>query len=703
MRLQPVTLLLAMAVAVVGCQKNAAPPSAPAPVDAKRLVAADSDSENWLTVGRTYSEQRFSPLDKINKDTVKNLSLAWSLDLDTARGQEATPLVIDGVMYSTSAWSKVQAIDPTSGKLLWQFDPKVPQERGVMVCCDVVNRGAAFWNGRVYVGTIDGRLIALDAKTGTEVWSVVTVDQSQPYAITGAPRIIKGKVIIGNGGAEFGVRGYITAYDANDGKQLWRFYTVPGDTKQPFEQPILAAAAKTWSGEFWKLGGGGTVWDAMAYDPELDLLYIGTGNGSPWNQRIRSPGGGDNLFLSSIVAIKPDTGEYAWHYQTTPGETWDYTATQHIILADLTIKGEKRKVLMQAPKNGFFYVIDRTNGKFISAQAYSTVNWATGIDQSTGRPIENPAARYPDPKTPFIVFPGPLGAHNWHPMSYSPKTGLVYIPANDLPFVYLEKSGFRPSRLGFNTGIDPVAASMPQGDVKVIEAALAPVKGFLRAWDPVQQKEAWSIEHPGPWNGGILSTAGGLVFQGNAVGLFNAYDAANGKLLWSAETQTGVIAAPMTYTLNGEQYVAVVVGWGGAYPITAGDGNRKGSLGVNRSRVLAFKLGGTAKLPTPVVAPQPKPLERFGDDSLATRGFNVFHTYCAVCHGDSAVGGGVIPDLRWSQIVANSAAFNAVVMDGSLKDRGMVSFAPVLAAGDTEALRAYITMRSQQSFKEMQQ
>jgi quinohemoprotein ethanol dehydrogenase len=684
--------------AISGCKQK---PAEPAVVDAARLINADQDTANWLTVGRTYSEQRFSPLDKINAQTVKQLGLAWSLDLDTARGQEATPLVVDGVMYSTSAWSKVQAIDPATGKLLWQYDPKVPQERGVMVCCDVVNRGVAFWQGRVYVGTIDGRLIALDAKTGSEVWSVVTVDQSKPYAITGAPRIVKGKVFIGNGGAEFGVRGYVTAYDANDGKQLWRFYTVPGDPSQGFEQPILEEAAKTWKGEWWKLGGGGTVWDSMAYDPELDQLYIGVGNGSPWNQRIRSPGGGDNLFLSSIVALKPDTGEYVWHYQTTPGETWDYTATQHIILADLTINNEKRKVLMQAPKNGFFYVIDRTNGKFISAQAFATVNWAKGIDPQTGRPIENPEARYPDPKAPFIALPGPLGAHNWQPMSYSPQTGLVYIPANDLPFVYLEQAGFKAQPLGFNTGIDARAASMPQGDPKVKEQFLAPVRGFLRAWDPIAQKEAWSVEHPGPWNSGILSTAGGLVFQGNAVGLFNAYDAKDGKLLWSAPAQTGVIAAPMSYTVNGEQYVAVVVGWGGAYPITAGDANVKGSLGVNKSRVLAFKLGGTAKLPEPQAMADIKPVPRVGTDKEVAHGFDVFHAYCAVCHGDSAVGGGVIPDLRWSALATDKAAWKSVVLDGTRKDRGMVSFAPVINEADAEALRAYVSARSQQSWAEM--
>jgi alcohol dehydrogenase (cytochrome c)/quinohemoprotein ethanol dehydrogenase len=698
---------LAIAVAaalacLAGCQKKeAAAPAGPPVVDAARLAAADQDPSEWLTHGRTYSEQRYSPLTQITAENVKDLGLAWWLDLDTSRGQEATPLVVDGVMYSTSAWSKVQAIDAATGKLLWQYDPKVPGERGVRACCDTVNRGVAFWKGRVYVGTLDGRLVALDAKTGAEAWSVVTLDQSQSYTITGAPRVVKGKVLIGNGGAEFGVRGYITAYDADTGAQAWRFYTVPGDPSKPFEQPVLADAAKTWNGEWWKYGGGGTVWDSMAYDPELDLLYIGTGNGSPWNQKIRSPGGGDNLFLSSIVALKPDTGEYVWHYQTTPGETWDYTSTQHIVLADLTIDQQPRKVLMQAPKNGFFYVLDRTNGKLISAKPYAQINWATGVDPATGRPIENPAARSTDPKQPWLALPGPLGSHNWQPMSFSPKTGLVYIPVNDIMFAYADKPDFKPEPLGFNTGYDAGKASVPQGDPKMKAALLSTIHGYLRAWDPVTQKEAWSVEHPGPWNGGLLSTAGDLVFEGNAVGVFGAYDARSGKLLWSSPAQTGVIAAPMTYSIDGTQYVAVVAGWGGAFPITAGDGNSKGTLSANRSRVLAFKIGGTASLPEPMKAPDVQPLPQVGDAKAAAEGFVVFHNYCAVCHGDAAVGGGVIPDLRWSALARDADAWKSVVLGGALKDRGMVSFAPVITDKQAEELRAYVSMRSNQSYAEL--
>ena len=363
--------LVSIVLLAAGCggeQHASSPAPAAAAIDAARLTAADKEAGNWMSYGRTYDEQRFSPLQQVTAGNVAQLGLAWHYDLDAVhRAQESTPLVIDGVMYVTTAWSKVVALDARTGKELWRYDPKVPGEWGVNACCDVVNRGVAAWKGKLYLGTLDGRLVALDAATGKPAWEVLTVDRAYRYTITGAPRVIKDKVIIGNGGAEFGVRGYVSAYDADTGKLVWRFYTVPGDPTKPFESPALEKAAKTWNGQWWKEGGGGTVWDSVAYDPKLDLLYIGTGNGAPWNRASRSPGGGDNLYLSSIMALKADTGEYVWHYQTTPGETWDFTATQHLILADITIDGRARQVIMQAPKNGFFYVLDRATGELISA------------------------------------------------------------------------------------------------------------------------------------------------------------------------------------------------------------------------------------------------------------------------------------------------------------------------------------------------
>ncbi len=665
-------------------------------IDGARIIKASG--EEWLSYGRTYDEQRFSPLDQINTGNVGELGLAWYADLDTARGQEATPLVIDGKIYVTTAWSKVKAFDATTGKPLWDYDPKVPGETGVKACCDVVNRGLAAWGNMLFLGTLDGRLIALDRGTGREIWSKVTVDQDKSYTITGAPRVIDGMVIIGNGGAEFGVRGFVAAYDAATGKQLWKFYTVP-DRPGANEAEYLKAAETSWKGEYWNIGGGGTVWDAMAYDPELGLLYVGVGNGSPWNQAYRSPGGGDNLYLSSIVAIKVKTGEYAWHYQTTPGETWDYTATQHIMLADLEIDGKTRKVLMQAPKNGFFYVIDRTTGEFISANNFVPVNWATGIDQKTGRPIENPAARVDKTGKPFIVSPGPLGAHNWHPMAYDAKQKLVFIPAQITSYPYIPAAGWKPSKIGFNVGMDTANNAMP-ADNAVREAAKKATKGVLIAWDPVAQKERWRVTLGGPWNGGVLATAGGLVFQGNAMGNFVAYDSASGKNLWSFEAQTGVVAAPMTYSIDGEQYVAVLAGWGGAWPITAGVLSDMSGPVRNISRLLVFKLGGKGKLPA-MPAADALPLDPPGLTAAADvvqGGAQLYGRYCTVCHGDAAVQasgrGGIIPDLRYSGTLSSAENWQMIVHDGALKDNGMVSFAPVMSKGEIDSIRQYVIARA---------
>ncbi len=677
----------AVATLLAGCG------SGTADVDGKRIAAADDTPGEWLTHGRTYGEQRFSPLTQISTTTVKDLGLAWSYDLPENRGIEATPLVADGVMYTTSSWSIVRAFDAKTGKLLWEHDPQVPRKTGVKACCDSVNRGVALWQGRVYFGALDGRLISLDAKTGKKVWEVVTVDQSKPYTITGAPRIVKGKVLIGNGGAELGVRGYLSAYDAKTGKMLWRFYTVPGEkeTDDAASDEAMKIARPTWNGEFWKQGAGGTVWDSMAYDPDLDLLYIGVGNGSPWNRDIRSPGGGDNLFLSSIVALKPDTGQYVWHYQTTPGESWDYTATQHIILADLTIGGKPVKALMQAPKNGFFYVLDRTTGKLISAKNYVPQTWATGVDMATGRPIETPNARYG--KGMNLGMPGPLGGHNWQPMAFNPGTGLVYIPAQEIPFPYMQPGGananFRYQPGVWNVGVDVLIAGLPD-DEAGLKAIRSSLKGRLIAWDPVTQTEKWSVPHGGPWNGGVLTTAGGLVFQGSATGEFAAYDAASGGKLWSFDTQTGVVAPSMTYEIDGEQYVALMAGWGGGFALTAGAGVDPRSEGPRR--LLVFKLGGKKTLP-----PRPVSTREFPDLPPVTAtpqqiaaGNLTFANYCSVCHGASAVSDFSIPDLRFSPVTTDAAVWKGVVIDGDRIDNGMVSFKQYLNASQAEEVRQYV-------------
>ena len=500
-------------------------------IDDNRLVNADKTPGDWLSYGRNYYEDRYSSLEQITKENINQLGLAWNLNLGTKRGIETTPIVVDGIMYITGPWSKVYAINAVTGELIWEYDPKVPGSYGQKPCCDVVNRGVALYKGNVYVGTLDGRLIAVDAATGKQVWEVLTVDTTKPYTITGAPRVVNGKIIIGNGGAELGVRGYVTAYDAMTGKEDWRFYIVPGDPSKPFESEAMEMAAKTWTGNWWEYGGGGTAWDAMAYDPELRLLYIGTGNGSPWNRYHRSPGGGDNLFLSSIIALNPDNGNLVWYYQTTPGDTWDFTATQHLLLADMTIKGQLRKVIMQAPKNGIFYVLDRTNGKLISARPYTFINWATGIDSITGKPIETDYSRYNNENAE--IFPGPLGAHNWQPMAFNAKTQLVYLPIRDLFMLYGNNKTWKynqPSEfgsgIGWNTGIgyDSTKSLRKENNAPKISERLA-------AWDPVNQREVWSVVHKTLWNGGVLTTAAGLVFEGTADGKFMAFDATDGKVL----------------------------------------------------------------------------------------------------------------------------------------------------------------------------
>ncbi len=659
-------------------------------VDSSRILNAASNNAEWVTHGRTYDERRYSPLATINQSNVKDLSLAWYFDLDTKRGQEATPLVIDGTMYFTSSWSKVFAVDARTGHEKWRFDPQVAGDKAIDACCDVVNRGVAAWGESVFVGVLDGRLLALDRHSGKPLWSVQTTDPQKRYTITGAPRVIKGKVIIGNGGGEMGVRGYVSAYDATTGKMVWRFHTVPGNPADGFETPELERAAKTWSGEWWRYGGGGTVWDSMAYDPELDLLYVGVGNGSPWNHQIRSNGAGDNLFLSSVVALRPDTGQYVWHFQSTPAESWDYTATQHIILADLPIEGVTRKVLMQAPKNGFFYVIDRATGQFIHAKNYVNVTWTSGIDPKTGRPTNIPEARYL--REAAMVAPGPPGAHNWHPMSYSELTKFVYIPALESASYYKHDDKFQFRERTWNTGV-----SMMRGEANAkTEAAARRSKAgaFLLAWDPIAQREVWRVPDERGRNGGLLSTGGNLVFQGSVDGYFSAYAANTGQRLWSYNAQNPVLGGPISYEADGEQYIAALAGSGG---VATGAGPRGG--GQKRSefgRVVVFKLGGKAELPALAstsarVAPRLVRAEANGDRAL---GQSHYDRVCAVCHGAGAASATSIPDLRYSETIVDRANFKAIVLDGVRASKGMVGFSSMLSADDAEAIRAYLVSQS---------
>lgn len=659
----------------------------------QRLLAVDSEPGNWMATGRDLAEQHFSPLKGIDAGNVKQLGLAWDYELDTAhRGQESTPLVIDGVMYVSSAWSKVFALDAKTGKALWSYDPKVPGRAAVNACCDVVNRGVAAWKGRIYVGTLDGRLVALDAASGKPAWEVMTVPAGGRATITGAPRIVKGMVLIGNGGGEMGMRGYVTAYDAESGKQVWRFYTVPGDPTQPFESDALKKAAETWSGNWWKLGGGGPVWDSMAYDPDLNLLYIGVGNGSPWNRgKMR----GDALYLSSIVALHADTGEYAWHYQTTPEDEWDFDACSPLILADLQWDGKKRAVLMQAPKNGFFYVLDRATGQLLAADPFAMTTWATGVDLKTGRPSVAPAAHYGAAGKPFISMPGPGGAHSWQPMSFSPLTQLVYLPVAEMSFPLIPGSNETQHELAWNTGVDFNAGSLPQ-DPKIKAQLKSSLKGHLAAWDPVARKEAWRVELGHPWNGGVLSTAGGLVFQGTAMGEFIAYRADSGERLWSAPTQAGVLAAPISYSVDGEQFVAIEVGWGGAFGLAAGELARDSHIASNLPRVLAFKLGASAQLPA-LSAKAPALLDPPADKASSadvTKGKALYHTFCSTCHGDSATGSGVLPDLRYSGLLKSAEAWNATVLDGSRMDKGMVAFKNEITPADAARILDYVVHRA---------
>lgn len=689
------SIVTAMPIAAFAADRSAAN------VDQKRLVGSASEPGTWLTRGGNTDEQHYSPLAKVDTSNVERLGLAWYGEFDTNRGQQATPLVIDGVLYTSTAWSKVYAYDAATGKQLWFFDPKVPGKKAPDGCCDIVNRGVAAWKGRIYVGTYDGRLIAIDAKTGKPVWETQTTDVTRSYTITGAPRVSNGLVFIGNGGAEFGVRGYVSAYSADTGKLAWRFYITPNPEGKPdgaaSDKIHKEIGLKSWGDGWWKqTGGGGTAWDALVYDKDYDQLLIGTGNGTPWSYVARSGGVGDNLFISSIVAVDAKTGAYKWHYQSTPAEEWDFTATQPIVLTELDVGGKRTKVAMQAPKNGFFYVLDRSNGKLLSAKNFMPINWAAGVDLETGRPIEYPAARYSKTGGDFLAIPGAFGAHNWPPMAYSPKTGLVYIPAQQGSFGYKHDPNFKYNPLNgawnlANISGHPTLAPRDEADRLSITQSF---RGDLIAWDPAAQKEVWRVSYPSIGAGGTLATAGNLVFQGTPDGIFHAYAADTGKEVWSYDGRIGIIAGAMSYEIDGTQYVAVLAGLGGSAGLQIPHmKNPRAGIG----RVLVFKLDGKGTLPPYQRAHRPAqvPDETFAPELVAKGA--AFYGNCVACHGyGTYTNDEVVPDLRRSPMLLHKDAFASVVHDGILESRGMVSFADRMSREDVEALRAYLVDRAKQ-------
>lgn len=661
-------------------------------VDDKSLGDLEQ-KDNWLAYGRNYSEQRYSPLDQINTENVKNLGLSWSLPLPRDKSLVGTPLVIDGVMYFTGSYSVTRAVEAKTGKVLWEYDPETLKHAGdrARIMFDL-SRGLAFYKGKVIIATADGRLIALDAKSGTKLWSTQTYDPSLPLHITGHPKAFRDLVIIGNGGSENGGgRGFVTAYHVDTGKEAWKFYIVPGNPADGFEDETQAMAAKTWNGEWWKKGGGGQTWNGITYDPDYDQILIGTGNGAPWNQKIRSPGGGDNLFLCSIVALDAKTGKYKWHYQTVPGETWDYNSTMDIILADLKLKEneEKSKVLLHAPKNGFFYVIDRKDGKLYSAEKIAKVTWASGIDMKTGRPIEVKGARYDEGKE-VVIWPSVFGAHSWHAMSFNPKTGLAYIPKMEVPGLWddtkIDIANWKKPNWDIGLGADiGLGGDIPR------DAGTS----SLLAWDPIKQQKVWEVEQPNFWHPGTMTTAGNLVFQGQVDGTFAAYDARNGKKLWSVNVGSGISAPPITYSIDGKQYVSLLVGWGGV-GVALGGGSALAQYGWGYRgqlrQLLTFAVGDNAPLPDvgeqvhakAIIPPDfhPKP-------ELVEKGKHVYTKVCVWCHSAGAVSGGATPDLRASEAVLSIEHLKSIVQGGALSENGMPRI-PTITDEELEALQHYI-------------
>lgn len=691
-------LLLSVAIVAGGAMSESAAAASPeraalaANVTAKRLVNAAREPGQWMTYGGTYSEQRFSSLKQINSSNVGRLGLKWYADYETNQDQHGSPLYIDGVIYVSTARDVLYAFDAKTGKQLWKYNPMIHGER-LRYNVGLVNRGIAAWRGKIYMGTLDARLVAVDAKTGKQVWSTDTVpaslglgDMTNRYAITMAPRVAKGKVFIGASGGEFGVRGFIAAYDAETGKEVWRFWTVPGNPAKGFENKALARAAKTWSGDWWKFGGGGTVWDSAVYDPVTDLLYFGTGNATPWNPRVREPRIDDDLYTASIVAVNPDTGRYVWHYQETPADAWDFDAVSPMMTADLTIRGHKRHVILQPSKNGFFYVIEAATGKLISADPFTVENWASGVDVETGRPIVVRGARYAS--QPWDVAPGPQGGHSWHPNAFSPLTGLVYIPAWESYFTMANAPpGRRPPPGRFSLGIG-MGVRLAPGQLQPYDRH--GLSGRLEAWDPVARKIVWETPpfSQGRPTGGVLATAGNLVFMANGSGkVLSAYDARTGAKLWSFDAETAVYAAPISYELHGVQYIAASVG--GAV--------QGGYFAPTNARMLVFALGGKAVLPKPLpyTPRQLNPPPLTASAGVVTRGGELYSQYCSVCHGiDGRQARSSFPNLTVTPLLWTQDGFDAVVLQGVRTDKGMGSFAADLKPEDAVAIREYLISRA---------
>jgi quinohemoprotein ethanol dehydrogenase len=635
----------------------------------------------WTRNGGNPDEQRYSTLKQVTVDNVGKLGLAWFAEVSERGGYQSTPLVIDGIIYMTAPWSSLYAFDARSGKQLWKVDPKAPRDiAATSICCNISNRGAAYADGKIIWGSIDGRLMAVDAKSGQKVWETRVADPKDSFSITGAPRIGDGLVFIGVGGGEFHTRGFLVAHDVKTGKQVWKFYTVPGDpAKGPdgaASDDVMPMAAKTWNGKWWEKGGGGSTWDGIVYDPKSDLVIFGTGNGEPWPAALRSPGGGDNLFTSSIVALHAKTGKYKWHYQATPMDGFDFDNTAPLTMADITVDGQSKHVVMQAPKNGVFYVIEAATGKVVSADPYvPKINWALGFDKTKNwAPILNPEANYGKTGKGFWVLPSQ--AHVWHPQSFNPQTGLIYVPTRrGVGSFYAEEGG----KILGNQLVDVAMGHQPEGKRPEVENPGA----YLMAWNPVARKVAWE-QREGSGSAGTLTTAGNLVFQGTAGQKLSAFRADTGEKVWSVDTQGNVVPGPVTYTLDGVQYIAVISSASTGFAAAAG-----------KNRLLVFKVNGEVQLPP--AAPQApqvlNPPPDFGDAALHAHGQDLYQRNCTGCHEGGRMFSG-FPDLNYTVALNAPDLFKGIVVDGALAENGMISFKNSLKPEDAEAIRSFLVARA---------